>query len=768
MGPLHTGPQNWYDLMGFILEKNLFVLPLDNDGRWLRYHPLFREFLQSQLKKEHSQEVQPIIERMVKAYEKAGEWEKAYFTCKQLNDPIALAEVVERIGSPMLQSALVTLESWINSLPPAMVQTRPGLISLRGSILGVKGNLKESRELLDKAVTVYKKAHNNSGLAITLVRRANTLRIIGDYSASLEDINESLKLTVSDISLQFYYAEALRLKGLNLYRLGESRQAVDALEHSLLLYSAMNETSRISTVLMETGMVHGAVGDIDSARNSYQKALALKEAESDLYTQAEILNNLAVLYHLIGEYELASETFETGIMCARKSHNRRAEALLLAGMGGQAYRQAAMIFEGHSGDFITNYLVFAQGNLELAKGNQDEVNRILRSSRKKIKTSQSTYERGLWTLLEGRYYLIKEEPRKAILLLKECKEFFAQDGRDLELLWSIIWLTAAYQKSREKDKARAEFQNILVVDQHPDHALLVSIRQALPWLKELQNDLAVGRQFGNLIEKSQRLNIKLPAVRRALRRHAKFIQVPAAILVIHAFGNPEVSVNGRLLQMSDWRTQSVRDLFFFFLHEQEAMTKEQVGVALWPETRDIHSLKARFKNEIYRLRRAVGREVIVFEDEYYRFNRQMDFEYDVDAFDSHLMRAKKLKDPDARIEQLQKAVYLVRGPFLADVDAEWALLERERLGQDYGFVLEELAYLYLNDNRLGNCLSICQLALKQNRFQEIIYQIEMRAYAAMGDRSAVARCYQMCQTAMDSLGISLTQETEQLYQELTS
>ena len=87
---------------------------------------------------------------------------------------------------------------------------------------------------------------------------------------------------------------------------------------------------------------------------------------------------------------------------------------------------------------------------------------------------------------------------------------------------------------------------------------------------------------------------------------------------------------------------------------------------------------------------------------------------------------------------------------------------------DYCSALEELAYLYLNNNKPGDCLSICQLALKQNRFHETIYQIEMRVYAAMGDRSAVARLYQMCRAAMDSLGIPLTSDTELLYQELTS
>ena len=66
------GPQNWFALMGLILEKNLFVLPLGEDGRWLRYHPLFREFLQTRLKEEHPHDIRPMLERMVKTYEQAG------------------------------------------------------------------------------------------------------------------------------------------------------------------------------------------------------------------------------------------------------------------------------------------------------------------------------------------------------------------------------------------------------------------------------------------------------------------------------------------------------------------------------------------------------------------------------------------------------------------------------------------------------------------------------------------------------------------------
>ncbi|HEX2996976.1 MAG TPA: hypothetical protein VHP14_19295, partial [Anaerolineales bacterium] len=201
LGPLYAAPQNWLVHMGLILEKNLFVLPLGDDGRWLRYHHLFREFLQARLRDERPQEVRPILERMVTAYEKAGEWEKAYFTCKQLNDPVALACVIEHSGTAMLQTALVSLESWINSLPPIYSQMRPGLICLRGVISAMKGNLEESSDLLDQAVSLYRRDQDVAGMSLTLVRRAHTLRLLGKYEPSLKDVEEALHLAGSHMEL---------------------------------------------------------------------------------------------------------------------------------------------------------------------------------------------------------------------------------------------------------------------------------------------------------------------------------------------------------------------------------------------------------------------------------------------------------------------------------------------------------------------------------------------------------------------------------------
>ncbi|HSL45728.1 MAG TPA: tetratricopeptide repeat protein [Anaerolineales bacterium] len=783
LASLYSEPQNWLTLMGLILEKNLFVLPLGEDGRWLRYHHLFRDFLQARLKEERPHEIHPILERMVTAYEAAGEWEKAYYTCRQLGDPEALAALIERSGTTMLQTALVTLESWINSLPPSHTQIRPGLISLRGVIASLKGNFQDANQLLDVAVSLYRQSGHAAGLSLTLTRRAITLRLLGKYSESLQDIEEALELATAEPDLQAVYAEALRIKGSNLYRLGQARRALEELEHSLSLYKELKETINIPIVLAETAMVHATVGNVDSAKSLYQDALKIWRVEKNSYYQAEALNNLAVLYYHLGEYEPASDSFEEGLACARSSRNQRTESLLLTGLGDLyaeieafeaaklAYEQAEAIAGRLSGFFISNYLVLARANLALLQQDLLASSRLLRSFRKKLDVNPSAYERGLWAFLQGRYHLLKKESRKAITLLRESKAGFLQDGRDVESQWCVVWLIAASSQAGQTEQARAEFQEMMGGRNKVSHPILITTYQAFPWLKPLQGDAAIGGSLVNVLDRAKQLGESIPSIRRTLRRHAQSIQMPAAQIIIRAFGVAEVTVHGRTILMSDWRTRAVRDLFFYFLSQREAVTKEQVAETLWPEGPDDRISRKRFKDQMFRLRRALGREVnaIVFNGDSYQFNQVLDYEYDVEAFESYLARARKAEETDQRIQYYQNAIAQVRGPYLSDVDALWAVTERERVGQIYVSALEELAHLYLNANRLEQSLAMCQLALKQERSREGIYRLEMRAYAALGDRPSVVRRYQACKEVLkEGLGLTPSSETENLYRELTA
>jgi two-component SAPR family response regulator/Flp pilus assembly protein TadD len=779
LAPLYAEPQNWQSLIGAVVQNNLFVLPVGADGKWLRYHHLFRDFLRTRFGQEYPEEVKPILSRMGRAYEDLGEWEKAHYIYKQLNKHDVLAEMIERASTSMLQRALLTIESWLNDLPPSLLRTRPGLLSIRGAITYMKGNLHEGLNLLNQAEQSFRQTKNDFGLILTLSRRATAHRFLGDYDASLRDADEIIQLTEASDEYQMLYAEALRVKGLALHRLGQARQSVEFFESSLNLYNRLNDSANIPVLWMETGMAYHAIGNYTEAGVAYEKALQIWRRDGNLSWQANLLNNLGVLRHFQGEYEKAVLAFEEGLISAQRSGYTRMEALIALGLGDmyteledfnvaeRNYQHAQEIIKGMDDRFLIFYLTIAQVNLFLAQKKTAQAYHLITDAVAMLGSGVSLYEKGLLNLGFGRLSLLEGNPFKAVGEFEEAERCFSEDGRKLEGDASRIWLAAAYHRTKNHISSRLMIKTIVTGRSQTADAILVTFHQASDWLDDMRTDPEVGRGVGDLLTRAERLAGKIPALRRQLHRMTHVVQIPNPHLIIQAFGQSSVSVGGKLLTLSDWQTQSVRDLFFYFLTSQKPLTKEQVGETLWPDVGDPQKLKLRFKNEIYRLRRAVGQDVIAYEDIFYRFNRSLDFEYDVEAFESFLSRAKLTINPAEQIEFYQKAVDLVRGPFLEDIYADWAMFERERLSRAYLAALLTLAELYQKQAQPEQALAACQRALDYDLTFEAAYSLSMQVYHRMGDRASIIRIYQACEEAMQrQIGLSPSKETEELYHRL--
>lgn len=779
LSPLYPEPQDWPRILETIAQKNLFVLPVGSHGQWLRYHHLFRDYLQERLRREFPEEVTPILQRLATSNETRGEWEKAYQIYRMLGDINALANMIERNGTPMYQHAALTLEAWLKDLPPSLLQNRPGLLSLRGAIESFKGNTSEAVSLFSRAIGKFRDRKDIPGLALALVRRGNAYRLLGDYKESNQDAEEAMRLTEGNDDLQWNYADALRVKGLSLYRRGQTVQAANYLEAALDIYIRLNDVPTIPILLMETGLTYATTGNYSQAKSSYEKALNRWRRIGNLNWQSNLLNNLGVLHHQQGEYELAAQVLEEGLLCAKQSSDKRMEALTAISLGDlytdlddyeiaeRNYRQVEDVVQQLRDPFLINYLALAEIKLAILRDDlaqaRDRIDQVAAS----IRIGDSDYEHGLYQFTHGRLLLMEGKLKEAAMEFTKAKKSFMQDGREMEGIWSRIWLAAVEYQIGDKEAARNEIKATLQNPTQINHSVVVAARQAYHWLKDLRDEPEVRKLVRNLFERVDRMDDQLPRIRRQVRRLARTIEIPAPHLVISAFGSAQVQINGRLITMADWQTQSVKELFFYFLAAERPLTKEQIGGVLWPETVEPSKLKLRFKNEIYRLRRAVGQDIILFDHEYYQFKRAVDHEYDVEAFEAYVAKAKSSIVPEEQIELYQKATALVRGSYLEDFGATWVLPERERLNQVYLSALLTLSELYQREGQVSKALFTCQRALAYDPTSEAVYRQMMYVYHRMGDRPSIIHVYETCEKTMRRVfDLTPSEETQRLYHNL--
>ncbi len=152
-------------------------------------------------------------------------------------------------------------------------------------------------------------------------------------------------------------------------------------------------------------------------------------------------------------------------------------------------------------------------------------------------------------------------------------------------------------------------------------------------------------------------------------------------LEIHAFGTTGIVRNGDEIPASDWTYTKSRELVLFLLC-MGARTKEQIGLALWPDASDTQ-LRSAFHSTLHHARRALGDPGwIVFRNGTYAFNRSRSFSYDVGAFEQEASRGRRLASNDrvAAIEVLERGIERYQGKYLADLaGAEWHVRKQEEL-----------------------------------------------------------------------------------------
>ncbi|RPI26097.1 MAG: hypothetical protein EHM70_19385 [Chloroflexota bacterium] len=132
------------------LERaNLFIVPLDDERRWYRYHRLFADLLQKRLTETYPELVPALHNRASEWHEQNGLLAEAIdhaLAAGQLQSGSddkfeRAAQLIENIAETMLmRSEAITLLKWINALPEEHVRSRPCLSVYHACVLFLGGS----------------------------------------------------------------------------------------------------------------------------------------------------------------------------------------------------------------------------------------------------------------------------------------------------------------------------------------------------------------------------------------------------------------------------------------------------------------------------------------------------------------------------------------------------------------------------------------------------------------------------------------------------
>jgi len=202
-------------------------------------------------------------------------------------------------------------------------------------------------------------------------------------------------------------------------------------------------------------------------------------------------------------------------------------------------------------------------------------------------------------------------------------------------------------------------------------------------------------------------------------------------------------------------------------------TRDSLIELLWPEVEPTTG-RNRLKQELSSLRRqleppgVMAGTVLCADYTQVQINREA-VTTDVEQFQQALKAAEGLESEEAQIPVLSQAVELYRGDLLPAFDAEWIVLEREKLHRAYLRALRELVRCLAKAGQFERAIEAAHRAIQADPLQEASYRDLMRLYKAVGKPQAALRQYEDLQRILqEQLGARPAESTRDLAKSLSA
>jgi len=468
------------EILEYLDKANLFLVPLDNQRRWYRYHHLFADLLRHRLYQTQPGKIAQLHLRACEWYARADLIHEAIHHALAAEDNERAASLIESVAVKLvIESRLSTLRSWMAKLPDDLIAVRPWLCVsgawanlLSGHIDAVEPLLQYGEailhELSPQTFPDYERIYGH----MTAIR-AFFARWQGDVQHSILYSQEALE-HLPETSLVARSAVALNL-GTAYALLGELKESQQFFEEACALgqqggnyYAALTAISYLATIQTKKGHLHQAAkinrqaiqlgtewGGGQPLPATGQAYLGLGRLFYEWNDLVEAQNNLRRGIEL-GE-QVGEEFIVLGgaLMLApvlRAQGNEKA--------ADEAFTRAQEIHSRSPRVQELGELSSAQARIWLRQGNLDAVNRW--ANERALQTNDELeYGNFGENLTLARVFIFQGEPDKAPgLLMRMLESAEASDcmGDAIEIL---VVEAMAFQAQGDTDRAMIAFERAL-------------------------------------------------------------------------------------------------------------------------------------------------------------------------------------------------------------------------------------------------------------------------------------------------------------------
>ncbi|MBP6470706.1 MAG: tetratricopeptide repeat protein [Chloroflexi bacterium] len=305
-----------------ILEQlethNIFLIPLDNDRRWYRYHHLFADLLRQRLQQQQPDKVADLNGRASVWYENNGQ------PIKAIQHALA-AKNVERVAD-LLELAWPTMDrtfqyaawlGWAKTVPDEIVRTRPVLgisytwaLLNAGDMAAADARLRDVEQRLQQPspqiIIVDKKQFQSLPVFIASAR-AYHAQALGDTPGTMKYAQQALDLLPEDDYIK--RIPAMMLLGLMYWGQGKLDTAYQSVDDAMSVFQkagqfifAIGGTCCLANMRIAQGRLQDAVSVYDQALQ-----LALTQGDPAIPGTADLYLGLAGLHHERGNVEEAQQ-----------------------------------------------------------------------------------------------------------------------------------------------------------------------------------------------------------------------------------------------------------------------------------------------------------------------------------------------------------------------------------------------------------------------------------------------------------------------------